>query len=257
MASVFSKPSVLPTWATDPSASVETPPAEKQGIGWQDGELPPAGFMNWLFAVILGWILYLMDFERNAHTWMAAQTFSGGLTSNVFTYSTAKTGAVILYAPDLKSANDAGTGAAGLLTVINGIGTFNPVWHNEAGGATYTLAAVLRVPQGCTLTSCKVLASNNETTDNKLVTVIADWLATDLGGQFAAAVHLWQNGQATIVHGVDSAWYDCGAPTNSPALGTDGIVLVRVTVASVTAGKAVSLYGVRFGFSQPAVSPSL
>ena len=257
MPSIFSKPSVWPSWATGPSAEVVTPPAEKSEIGWQEGELPDAGFMNWLFAVLLGWILYLSDFEKNAHTWTGAQTFSGGLTSNAFTYSTPKTGAVVLYAPDLKSANDAGTGAAGVLTVINGIGAFNPVWHNEAGGATFTLAAILRVPAGATLTSCKVLASNNEVTDNKVVTVIADWLATDLAGQFAAAVHLWQNGQATVVHGADSAWNDCGAPTNSPALGTDGIVLVRVTVPAVTAGKAVSLYGVRFAFTQPAVSPSL
>lgn len=264
MASVFSKPTVLPTWGTDPAATVETPPAEKQGLGWQDGELPAAGFMNWLFAVILGWILYLRDFERNAHTWLAAQTFSGGLTSSAFTYSTARVGAVILWAPDFKA--DAAGGAsvtpeAGFASfqVLNNLAAFNPVWFGtpdvSSEGRLFNLAAILRVPAGCTLTSCHVRAGNSDT-GNKTIAVVVKHLATDLAGAFTET-NLWANGQAVIPAGSGGEWVSAGAPTNSPAVGSDALITVRVVIPATAANKRISFYGLRFAFTQPAVSPSI
>lgn len=78
-----SKPSIVPSWATDPTADKVVPPAGKKSRGWIAGERPPAGFMNWLQALGDSWHQYLNDFENNAHDWSVAfQTFGAALIAN-------------------------------------------------------------------------------------------------------------------------------------------------------------------------------
>lgn len=52
------RPTNVPEWATDPGADVVEPPEGKKEIGWQQGEKPPAGFFNWLFAQLTRWIAW-------------------------------------------------------------------------------------------------------------------------------------------------------------------------------------------------------
>lgn len=52
------RPTKVPEWATDPGADVVEPPEAKKEIGWQQGEKPPAGFFNWLFAQLTQWIAW-------------------------------------------------------------------------------------------------------------------------------------------------------------------------------------------------------
>lgn len=52
------RPTQVPEWATDPGADVVEPPEAKKEIGWQQGEKPPAGFFNWLFAQLTRWIAW-------------------------------------------------------------------------------------------------------------------------------------------------------------------------------------------------------
>lgn len=78
----MSKPTELPRWATallNPSDIVD-PTSGKKDIGWQDGEMPPHSFMNWLFNLIYQWTVWLDGLQAEALTWTAAQIFSAGIT---------------------------------------------------------------------------------------------------------------------------------------------------------------------------------
>jgi len=55
------KPTTLPQFATDGAAEVETPPTGKLDIGWVEGELPPAGWFNWLSLHVYLWILWIKN----------------------------------------------------------------------------------------------------------------------------------------------------------------------------------------------------
>lgn len=79
----MAKPSVLTDWANSGSADVVTPPAGKVSRGWIVGERPPAGFLNFLFKEIVGWLGYLRDFETFAHTFSALATFNGAAGDDV------------------------------------------------------------------------------------------------------------------------------------------------------------------------------
>lgn len=52
------RPTKVPEWATGPGADVVEPPEAKKEIGWQQGEKPPAGYFNWLFALLTRWIAW-------------------------------------------------------------------------------------------------------------------------------------------------------------------------------------------------------
>lgn len=52
------RPNAVPEWATDPGADIVEPPAEKKAQGWVQGEKPPAGYFNWLFALLTRWIAW-------------------------------------------------------------------------------------------------------------------------------------------------------------------------------------------------------
>jgi len=73
----MTKPSSVPTWATDAAAQIATPPAGKQAIGWQPAEPLPAQHLNWLFKAIIEWLPWLRDFESTGHTWPALQRLNG------------------------------------------------------------------------------------------------------------------------------------------------------------------------------------
>jgi hypothetical protein len=79
----MAKPSVLTDWANSGSADVVTPPAGKVARGWIVGERPPAGFLNFLFKEIVGWLGYVRDFETFAHTFSALATFNGAAGDDV------------------------------------------------------------------------------------------------------------------------------------------------------------------------------
>lgn len=79
----MAKPSVLTDWANSVSADVVTPPAGKVARGWIVGERPPAGFLNFLFKEIVGWLGYVRDFETFAHTFSALATFNGAAGDDV------------------------------------------------------------------------------------------------------------------------------------------------------------------------------
>lgn len=75
-----SKPTDLPQWASDATGgtpqNVVEPNAGKKAIGFVEEEKPPAEYVNWIWRIIFLWVLWLRDFEANAHTWLAAQVFS-------------------------------------------------------------------------------------------------------------------------------------------------------------------------------------
>lgn len=76
------KPVKLPRWGdnlADPSDIVE-PLAGKKDIGWQDAELPPHSYMNWLFNLIYLWTAWLDSLTDQALTWTAAHIFQAGMT---------------------------------------------------------------------------------------------------------------------------------------------------------------------------------
>lgn len=52
------RPNAVLEWATDPGADVVEPPAGKKAQGWVQGEKPPAGYFNWLFALLTRWIAW-------------------------------------------------------------------------------------------------------------------------------------------------------------------------------------------------------
>lgn len=79
----MAKPSVLTDWANSVSADVVTPPAGKVARGWIVGERPPAGFLNFIFKEIVGWLGYVRDFETFAHTFSALATFNGASGDDV------------------------------------------------------------------------------------------------------------------------------------------------------------------------------
>lgn len=77
----MSKPVELPRWGTallNPSDIVD-PTSGKKDIGWQDGEMPPHSYMNWLFNLIYQWCSYLNGLTGEALTWTALETFSAGI----------------------------------------------------------------------------------------------------------------------------------------------------------------------------------
>lgn len=55
------RPNAVPEWATDPGADVVEPPAGKKAQGWVQGEKPPAGYFNWLFRLLTGWVAWFAD----------------------------------------------------------------------------------------------------------------------------------------------------------------------------------------------------
>lgn len=55
------RPTQIAEWATDPGADVVEPPAGKQAQGWIQGEKPPAGYFNWLFRLLTGWVAWFAD----------------------------------------------------------------------------------------------------------------------------------------------------------------------------------------------------
>lgn len=52
------RPTQVPEWATGEGADIVEPPAGKKAQGWVQGEKPPAGFFNWLFALLTRWIAW-------------------------------------------------------------------------------------------------------------------------------------------------------------------------------------------------------
>lgn len=54
------KPTKIPTWATDADTTVE-PSAGQKAAGWAAAQRPPARWMNWLLNTIYQWCEYLAD----------------------------------------------------------------------------------------------------------------------------------------------------------------------------------------------------
>src|SRR5690606_29114290 len=52
------RPTQVPEWGTGEDADIVEPPAGKKAQGWVQGEKPPAGFFNWLFALLTRWIAW-------------------------------------------------------------------------------------------------------------------------------------------------------------------------------------------------------
>lgn len=48
-----------PTWATDPSADIDTPPDQQQMDGWVAEDIPPAGWVNWFWNLVGDWLTFL------------------------------------------------------------------------------------------------------------------------------------------------------------------------------------------------------
>lgn len=73
------KPTIVPRWADTVSADttkVNEPPDVKKDVGWVVAEKPPAQWFNWLLFYIYQWILWLADYENEAHTWTEQQDFT-------------------------------------------------------------------------------------------------------------------------------------------------------------------------------------
>src|SRR5690606_28409255 len=55
------RPTQVPEWATGEDADIVEPPAGKKEQGWLQGEKPPAGYFNWLFKLLTGWVAWFAD----------------------------------------------------------------------------------------------------------------------------------------------------------------------------------------------------
>lgn len=60
----MTKPTALPTWATDPAAAIQNPGATKNALGWV-AELPPHEFFNHWQNLVYQWVAYF-DVEVDA-----------------------------------------------------------------------------------------------------------------------------------------------------------------------------------------------
>lgn len=74
------KPSQTARWASDQSGGggtyVTTEPTEdKKDLGWENGEKPRAGYVNWWKNLVGDWTAYVDDIANHAFTWTAAHTF--------------------------------------------------------------------------------------------------------------------------------------------------------------------------------------
>src|SRR3990167_7627354 len=83
-----SKPTDLPQWASSTSNDAVSgqsnkiePPAAKKTGGWSYREKGARNWWNWWMNLVYQWMQYLDDYEENAHTWTALQTFSSGATT--------------------------------------------------------------------------------------------------------------------------------------------------------------------------------
>jgi len=65
------KPPEVPTWATDPSATIITPSVAKRALGWIV-ELPPHEFFNWLGNRTGQWLAYVNSAFRNVSSFTYA-----------------------------------------------------------------------------------------------------------------------------------------------------------------------------------------
>lgn len=55
------RPTQVPEWATGEGADIVEPPAGKKEQGWVQEEKPPAGYFNWLFALLTAWVAWFAD----------------------------------------------------------------------------------------------------------------------------------------------------------------------------------------------------
>ncbi len=62
------KPSDLPTWATDGGADIVEPNAGKQALGHRAGERPPAQYFNWWQNLVFQWIEWIDQILEHTFT---------------------------------------------------------------------------------------------------------------------------------------------------------------------------------------------
>ncbi len=101
---------VPPTWAYDAAADVDTPPTQQRAIGWIAEDIPPAGWINYLYKWWSSWLDYLQGAYPGFDTLEDAYA---GLTAG---------DAAIVYEADRNSIagdehSDGGTAAAAVTAV--------------------------------------------------------------------------------------------------------------------------------------------
>lgn len=134
----MSKPSSLPRWATalaDPGDIVE-PLSGKKDIGWQDAEMPPHSYMNWLFNTVYLWAVYLDGLTGEALTWTAHHIFS-----NTVAFAAAITGTSATFSSNFSIG---GTLTAGATTVSSAhVSGTSALDGNVTAGAAVTAAGTV------------------------------------------------------------------------------------------------------------------
>lgn len=55
----MAKPSIVPTWATDPGAQIIEPSGARRSLGWVPGDRPPAQEFNWWQNAVGQWVDWL------------------------------------------------------------------------------------------------------------------------------------------------------------------------------------------------------
>ena len=162
----FPKPGSLPRWAdVGGGAGIAVPASGALDTGWFIKQKMPAQWLNWLFNLIYQWCAYLFDFENNARTWNATQTFAGNAmqfsgiqqwTANSPWLEIDNTGPGFqnarqaIYMNGSNNTAPVVSAAGGVLSIINnavgaclrasGSGTgAQTAWLNNTGDSSYTL----------------------------------------------------------------------------------------------------------------------
>lgn len=81
----MSRPSTIPTWATGGGADVETPSGGKQALGYENGEVLSAGFLNWLFnksGALLQWLHDHVPALDESNDWHPSRASGYGLVAS-------------------------------------------------------------------------------------------------------------------------------------------------------------------------------
>ncbi len=171
------------------------------------------------------------------------------ISTKDYTYATAVTRYAIANPGSDIQASDLATAT---LSVASGVAK----WEKNSTSAVNLWGSV-KIPIGATITGVKVFATNTDGTNRDLACTI-HIVATDLASTtdgftetvMASAVAV------TLVTGTQ-AWRDITLTGGPFTLGDEGRVTYRLTIPATTGATTVSVYALRFEYTQTKVKPAI